>query len=78
MLTAEEARKIANVKQQHLDFILNKIRTSAEKQEFEVIIRDMPYERWLYNTPAPGSVEDQVIVQLKTLGYKVSLYYNTL
>lgn len=73
-LTAAEAREIAGAEEYHLTFILKKVRAAAERNEYSVIIRDGPYDRWMYRLD-PNTTAGKTIERLQNLGYTVSLFY---
>ena len=80
MISAKEAYKIAAPNLDKCrEFIDARIRDAAESHKTEVMIREDPYNMWLYNEqdlPAKDPDGVRVVKELRDLGYRVSQYYN--
>ncbi len=77
LITAEQARDLSGgPMEKHLEILSGHIEKAAKDGKREVVIRQGPYDNWLYQTPKPNTLAANVIDQLKKAGYKVSLYYN--
>lgn len=82
MITADEARKLSGIDPAavtaHLKAIESRINAACAKHEREVIIRDNPYARWMYDSFKMPEVAKEVIQKLKDNGFEVSCYYKEL
>ena len=76
MIDAAQARTLSGLTvTEHLAVIEKYIIKDAEQGNRSCIIRDQPYATWLYETSNKNKLVDQVITELKKLGYQVELYY---
>jgi len=77
MIDAKTARELAGPsKEDHLSFIEQKIKTAAENKKHKIIIRDKPYDMWLYHPPEERrEVAVSVIDVLIAAGFEVSSPY---
>lgn len=77
LITAKEARELSGPSiEEHVERLSNCIREAAWKKQQSVIIREQPYERWLYSGwPKGDTLEGRVLLQLKNAGYTVEFHY---
>lgn len=78
--TAAASAKISKLKHtptvsEHLEKISKEISKASLEGEFEAILREEPYCYWLYGTKPREEISQQVIQELRSLGYDVSLHY---
>jgi gp48 len=77
MISAKEAYDIATPKlDEYREFLDKKIREAANKGETSVIVRESPYDMWLYiETELDDRDAKRCIKELRDLGYTVSHFY---
>lgn len=82
MITAKEAYKIAKpAYDNYMAFLDKKIRKAAGERKTEIIIRESPYNDWLYDEKNLKKRDEdayKAISKLRELGFSVGLYYNEL
>ena len=78
MISAKEAYIIAAPKlDEYRLFLEKKIQEAAAKGEVSIIIRDAPYNTWVYNESRLEDIDaKRCIRELRDLGYVVSQFYN--
>lgn len=78
MISAKEAYDMAAPKlNEYREFLDKKIREAAGEGETSVIVREDPYNMWLYNENALNDMDaKRCIKELRDLGYAIKQLYN--